>query len=166
MPSNRILTSPMWDSGQMSRPFASDRDWVFDVGPAELWSAMTEIESYPSWWPWLRRFDPGEGFEVGAAWRCEVAPPLPYVVRFTVVLDQIDAGSSARATVRGDVRGTAVLTVDDLGPDRSRARLRSRLEPAHPILRNVGRVARPMVEWGHDWVLDQGRRQFVERGLG
>ena len=73
MPSNRILTSPMCDSGQMSRPFASDRDWVFDVGPAELWSAMTEIESYPSWWPWLRRFDPGEGFEVGAAWRCEVA---------------------------------------------------------------------------------------------
>jgi hypothetical protein len=145
--------------------FVSDRDWTFEVTPDELWSAMIETDRYPSWWPWLRRFDPGEGFETGARWHCEVAPPLPYVVRFSVTLDRIEHGSSARATVDGDVRGDALLTVEDLGGGRSSARLRSRLAPANPVLRNVGRVARPVVEWGHDWVLDQGRRQFVERAL-
>lgn len=149
----------------MAPSFVSDRDWTFEVTPDELWSAMVETDRYPSWWPWLRRFDPGEGFETGARWHCEVAPPLPYVVRFSVTLDRIEHGSSARATVDGDVRGDALLTVDDLGDGRSSARLRSRLAPANPVLRNVGRVARPVVEWGHDWVLDQGLRQFVERGL-
>ena len=149
----------------MAPSFVSDRDWTFEVAPDELWSAMIETDRYPSWWPWLRRFDPGEGFETGARWHCEVAPPLPYVVRFSVTLDRIEHGSSARATVDGDVRGDALLTVEDLGGGRSSARLRSRLAPANPVLRNVGRVARPVVEWGHDWVLDQGLRQFVERGL-
>ena len=155
----------MWDSGPVPPVFVSDRDWMFDVGADELWSTMTEIGRYPSWWPWLRHFDPGRGFETAARWRCEVAPPLPYVVRFTVVLDRIEEGSSVHATVDGDVRGLAELHLQDLGGGRSRARLRSRLAPAHPVLRNVGRLARPVVEWGHDWVLDQGRRQFVDRAL-
>lgn len=155
----------MWDSGPVPPVFVSDRDWTFEVGPDELWSVMTETGRYPMWWPWLRRFDPGRGFETGARWECEVAPPLPYLVRFTVVLDRIEQGSSAHATVEGDVRGVAELHVEDLGEGRSSARLRSRLAPANPLLRHVGRLARPVVEWGHDWVLDQGRRQFVERAL-
>ena len=92
----------------MAPSFVSDRDWTFEVTPDELWSAMVETDRYPSWWPWLRRFDPGEGFETGARWHCEVAPPLPYVVRFSVTLDRIEHGSSARATVDGDVRGDAL----------------------------------------------------------
>ncbi len=147
----------------MPQPFRSDRDWTFEVDADELWALMSKVEAYPSWWPWLRSFDPGEGFAEGATWRCVVAPPLPYVVRFAVQLRQIDPGRGAVADVTGDVRGTARLTVEPLGVDRSRARLVSRLEPANPLLRSFGRLARPVVEWGHDWVLDQGRRQFVER---
>jgi len=143
----------------------SDRDWSFDVDADALWSRLSTVEDYGGWWPWLRSFDPVGGFAVGARWRCEVAPPLPYVVRFTVHLDEIDEGRRAAATVTGDVQGSATLTVHDVGSGGSRARLRSRLAPANPVLRSFGMVARPVVEWGHDWVLDQGRRQFVGRGL-
>lgn len=145
----------------MPRPFLSDRDWTFELCRDELWERISSFDQYRSWWPWLRRFDPDGGFSAGARWYCEVAPPMPYVVRFTVELDRVDAGGETRATVSGDIRGEAVLTVEDGSGDRSRARLRSRLAPANPMLRSVGRVARPLVEWGHDWVLDQGVRQFV-----
>jgi hypothetical protein len=147
----------------VTRPFRSDRDWTFEVGVDELWDRLSSYDRYCDWWPWLRRFDPDGGFADGASWACEVAPPLPYVVRFTVELERVEPGRAAFASVHGDVSGEAQLTVEPLTPTRSSARLRSRLAPSNPVLRGFGAVARPLVEWGHDWVLDQGRRQFVER---
>jgi hypothetical protein len=41
----------------------------------------------------------------------------------------------------------------------------SALRQANPLLRGFGMVARPLVEYGHDWILDEGRRQFVERAF-
>jgi hypothetical protein len=145
-------------------PFRSDRSWRFDLGPDELWDRIASVEAYPEWWPWLRSFRPSGGLEHGSRWHCEVSPPLPYVVRFTVYIQRIErarAGRRVDARVDGDIRGEATLHLDADG-DGTSARLRSALEPANPLLRSVGKVARPAVEWGHDWVLDEGRRQFVD----
>ncbi len=150
----------------MARANLSDRDWTFDVDTDELWGRIVAVDEYRSWWPWLRRFDADDGLVAGATWRCEVAPPLPYSVRFLVHLDGVDEGRGARATVTGDVQGDATLSIARLDATHSRARLRSRLAPANPMLRSTARVARPVVTWGHDWVLDQGRRQFVDRAFG
>ena len=148
----------------MPRSFASDRRWDFDVPVEELWDALSAVDRYPTWWPWLRRFDPGEGFRTTSRWSCVVVPPLPYVVRFQVDLDEVRPHREVRASVRGDVRGWAELTVD--GSRRSSsARLRSELRPSNPVLQRFAMLAPPLVRWGHDWVLDQGQRQFAERGL-
>jgi hypothetical protein len=144
--------------------FASDRSWSFDVPVDRLWSRVTAVEEYPRWWPWLAEFRPDGGFEQGAAWSCTVAPPLPYRIRFDVVLEEVRPGRLVRARVRGDIRGDAVLTIDDAAQG-SRARLVSQLSPANPVLRGVGLTARPLIAWGHDWVLDSGQRQFVQRAL-
>jgi hypothetical protein len=85
-------------------------------------------------------------------------------VRFTIELVEVTPVASADAIVTGDIRGTARLTV--AATDRGcEARLQSSLEPANRVLRGIGVVARPMIEWGHDWVLDQGQRQFVRRAV-
>lgn len=144
--------------------FRSDRTWCFDEEPDELWAAIVRTDRYPVWWPWLRHFDDGEGFLQGASWRCVVAPPLPYVVRFDVHLEQVEEGRAVTSRVSGDISGTAVLTIAD-GGGTTEARLVSSLRPANPVLQSFGLVARPLVEWGHDWVLDHGRRQFVDRAL-
>jgi hypothetical protein len=86
---------------------------------------------------------------------------LPYVVRFTVYVVEIDAGSAARAVITGDIKGTARLTIEARGEGSSRARLVSSLVPVNPLLRSAAVLARPAVGWGHDWVLDHGRAQFV-----
>ena len=149
----------------MPTSFDSDRCWDFPVPADELWHRLSTVDEYATWWPWLRRFDPGDGIASGARWRCEVAPPLPYVVRFTVHLEHVEECRSIDSTVRGDIEGSARLEIEPHDDQRTRARLVSSLAPAQPLLRVVGRTARPVVEWGHDWVLDQGRRQFVERAL-
>jgi hypothetical protein len=150
---------------QVTRTFASDRSWQFDVGVEELWDRLTAVEEYPQWWPWLRRFHPDRGFAQRSEWRCVVAPPLPYVVRFTVVLEDVEPCARVDATVHGDVRGHARLELDTPAEGGSTARLTSRLAPSNPLLRRVATVASPLVQWGHDWVLEQGQRQFVERGI-
>ncbi len=147
----------------MVRPFRSDRRWTFDVEPEALWTQLVSTDQYTRWWPWLRRFD---GIELadGARWRCEVAPPLPYVVRFTIAFDAVEPPHSAVTMIDGDIKGWARLDLLG-GPGRTtRARLQSSLRPANPVLVGFGLVARPLVAWGHDWVLDEGRRQFVNRG--
>ena len=60
----------------------------------------------------------------------------------------------------GDIVGSARLSVRADGNGGSVARLESLLAPANPFLRGVARVARPVVRFGHDWVLDTGAAQF------
>ena len=141
----------------------SDRRWTLAVPPGELWSAATSIDRYRSWWPWLRHFE-GAAFTEGARWRCVVKPPLPYTVRMTITLDEVREGSFVRAGVAGDVVGDAELSIAP-HPDGSEARLVSRLAPASGGLALFARVARPLVRFGHDWVLDRGARQFTAGAL-
>ncbi len=150
--------------GILGRPplFRSERSWDFAVGPGELWDLIVETDNYRSWWPWLQNLDVDGGFDSGALWRCRVSPPLPYVVRFHIHFRQVEPLVRVVTEVTGDVEGTAELSLAETDQG-STATLRSELAPANLLLRRVASTARPLVEWGHDWVLDTGQRQFLER---
>ncbi|MGH9276386.1 MAG: hypothetical protein ACRDZU_17210 [Acidimicrobiales bacterium] len=143
--------------------FETDRRYDLPVSPSELWAALTRVDDYRSWWPWLRQFDAQQlaGDEI---WDCLVQPPLPYRVRFFVSLDEVHAPTTIRASITGDVVGEARLDITEC-PDGSEARLVSHLEPGNGLLRAVARVAAPVVRYGHDWVLDTGARQFIDRAV-
>lgn len=141
----------------------TDRRHRFEVPPDRLWSALTSIEDYPTWWPWLRRFE-ADRFTTGACWTCEVQPPLPYSLRFDLVLDEVDDGSRAEATISGDIIGRARLQVTQLGTG-SELHLESWLQPASASLRAVSTVGRPVARFGHDWVIATGLRQFTAAAL-
>jgi hypothetical protein len=137
----------------------SDRTFVFPVGPDDLWTALTSVGRYRSWWPWLRRFD-GTPFVAGARWRCAVRAPLGYPVRFDVVLEEVVAGRSAAAVVSGDIAGSARLDVVATDGGGSRLRLVSTLTSERWLLRAIARLAPPVARFGHDRLLDMGVRQF------
>lgn len=149
----------------MGRTFASDREWRFGLAPDRLWDRLTAVDEYARWWPWLRELDVDRGFVTASRWRCEVAPPLPYVVRFTVALERVVDREQVTATVDGDVQGTARLTMQPDDDGTTTVRLVSDLVPANPVMRRFAAFAPALVRWGHDWVLDQGRRQFEQRAL-
>ena len=142
----------------------SDRSFRFSVGPAALWSALTAVDGYRTWWPWVRRFD-GVAFTEGARWRCAVRSPLLYPVRFEVVLDEVVGGRSAAATVSGDIGGHARLEVTPV-EGGSELRLVSALTAESRLLRAVARLVPPLARFGHDRLLDRGVRQFTARALG
>jgi hypothetical protein len=124
-----------------------------------VWKHIVAVDDYRRWWPWLRRFD-AAGLVAGDTWSCVVQPPLPYAVRFTVTLDEVIDCERVTATIGGEIEGIASLDLTERG-DGCEARLVSDLAPANSFLRGVARVARPLVRFGHDWVLDTGAGQFV-----
>jgi uncharacterized protein YndB with AHSA1/START domain len=143
----------------------SDRTYQFDVGPDELWAAISSVEGYRSWWPWLRRFD-AAGLVPGDDWSCTVQPPLPYALRFTVSLEEVVDHERIEARVSGDIEGTARLEISARdGGSACEARLTSALAPRNGVLKLIAATARPVVRFGHDWVLDTGARQFRTRAL-
>lgn len=142
----------------------SDRRVTFDEPPEQVWEAVTHPERYTTWWPWLRRLD-AAGLAEGEVWVCHVQPPLPYALRFTITIGEVVAGRSVQASVGGDITGTACVDLTPLD-DATEVHVVSDLAPSAGVLRAFARVARPLVTWGHDWVLDQGVRQFRARPLG
>ncbi|MEO7555093.1 MAG: SRPBCC family protein [Acidimicrobiales bacterium] len=141
----------------------SDRRYRFDVSPDELWPKLASIEDYRTWWPWLRTFE-AQGFAAGERWSCAVQPPLPYSLRFDVVLDEVEPVQFVTATVDGDITGCARLDIASTA-EGCELHLVSTLAPANRMLRTVARIARPVVRFGHDWVIDTGLRQFTAHEL-
>jgi uncharacterized protein YndB with AHSA1/START domain len=142
----------------------SDRRFTFDRPPGEVWEVMGRTDAYTQWWPWLRRLD-AKGLVAGDVWSCHIQPPLPYFLRFTITLEEVVPEVSASATVAGDIEGTAEFTLAANAEGGTDGRLISDLAPASPILRGFATAARPLVLWGHDWVLAEGIRQFDARAL-
>ena len=152
----------------MRSEFAFDRRWAFDASPAELWQTLSRAEQFPRWWSWLRRFDGdglSDGLEEGARARCVVRGPVPYTLRFTVTVRRLVPRELIETDVTGDLEGPARLEILPDGSG-SRARLAWTVELRDPLLRAASRFARPLMEWGHDWVVSAGLRQFRREALG
>lgn len=136
----------------------SDRTYLFDAPHEAVWNAIGRTDAYRTWWPWLRRFD-ADGLTAGDQWHCTVRPPLPYVLRFSVAIEDVDEPVRIEATVTGDIRGAASLELTPTSRGCS-VRLVSALAPAGQPLRTVTRLSPWLARFGHDWILDTGLRQF------
>ena len=139
--------------------FHSDRRYRFDAPPGRVWDGIGQVDRYPEWWPWLRRFH-AVGLTPGDVWECEIQPPMPYVLGFRVTIEEVVDFKKVVAGIDGDVVGAARLSLAAEGGGCV-VRIVSTLAPTNRTLRLVARVARPIAHYGHAWVLDTGARQFA-----
>jgi polyketide cyclase/dehydrase/lipid transport protein len=137
----------------------SDRRFEFDHDAATVWTALTHVERYPVWWPWLQC--DGVALVEGERWACQVDPPLPYTLHFDVTIVEVVAERLVRAELTGDLVGAARLTLNGgVRTDGCTIRLESSLAAIAGPARLVARFAGPIARFGHDWVLDTGARRF------
>jgi len=145
----------------------------FALGPEQVWEAIGHTERFEGWWWWLgeMRID-GPGLVPGAVLRGLVSPPVPYRMQVTVRLDECNAPARIDATVGGDLVGPASLRLaaHEAG---TRAEVAWSLEMMQRPMRLAARVAKPLLQWGHDRVVEAtvaGFRRHVEasgrRGAG
>jgi uncharacterized protein YndB with AHSA1/START domain len=126
----------------------------FDLPPEQLWERIEEVDQFERWWPWLSECElEGDGLSRGSVLRGVVAPPLPYRMRLSVELGECVRPHSIDATVGGDLTGVAGLR---LRPDEDGAwaEVAWNIEMRQPAMRLASRFGHPLLQWGHDRVVE------------
>jgi hypothetical protein len=146
-----------------------DGTFVFPVSVARVWQMMSRFALFPSWWGWLREFSvEGDDLVRGTVLHGVVVPPLPYRMRLDVALDECVPRDHVAAFVHGDLEGVAKLTFDG---DDSEALVHATwtIEMMQPPMRMAAKFAHPLLQWGHDSVVeatvDGFRRRVVDGTL-
>lgn len=139
----------------------TDRSYDLDEVPEQAWDALTRVDDYQRWWPWLRSFD-AHRLAVGERWEARIRVPMPWSLRFTIGIDVVEEPVRVDATLRGDIEGTASITLQRT-VEGATIRLRSELAPRHRLLRTVNRLLPAVSRRVHDRVIDRAFRQFGAR---
>ena len=131
-----------------------DGTFTFPVSVDELWATMVQVDRFSSWWGWLHEFSvEGEGLRQGTVLHGIVVPPLPYRMRLDVVVEECVPKRRITALVHGDLEGSARLTFD--GDDaETRAHATWTVEMMQRSMRLAATIAHPLLQWGHDRVVD------------
>ncbi|HEV3266462.1 MAG TPA: SRPBCC family protein [Acidimicrobiales bacterium] len=131
-----------------------------DLPPDEVWTIISRTDRFEDWWGWLRDFETeGTGLETGSVLRGVVVPPLPYRMRLEVVLTQSARPRRIDAVVSGDLRGDATLTFTPDG-DGTEATVGWTIEMMQRPMRLAARLAHPLLQWGHDRVVQATVENF------
>ena len=93
----------------------SDRTYRFEQPPETIWAALSSVDQYTTWWPWLWVFD-GTRLGVGERWHCGVKPQVPYTVEFDLELTEVVEFRQAGAELSGEISGRADLTLEAGAP--------------------------------------------------
>lgn len=138
-------------------------EFLFEAAPEELWDLIERFDQFESWWPWLTDFRvDGDGLAAGSVLHGRVAPPLPYRMRLRVELVECRRPHSVDAVVGGDLVGDARLRLNREG-GRTRAEAAWTVEMRQPAMRLASRFGRPLLQWGHDRVVEMTVAGFRRR---
>jgi hypothetical protein len=139
--------------------FCFERSWTVPLERGALWDAVAETGRYDDWWPWLHDYRPAR-LVAGERAQATIAPPLPYRLRLGLEVSRAEPPARVEAVVSGDLTGVADLRFVPV-PDGTEIRLQWEVELTRPGLRAIEPVARPVLRWGHDWIVDQAMRSFL-----
>jgi uncharacterized protein YndB with AHSA1/START domain len=130
------------------------REYEFSISPAELWDVIEEVDQFETWWPWLEEFRlEGGSLEKGAVLHGVIAPPVPYRMRVRIELTRCEPPHSIEALIHGDLEGEASLEIRDRGIGSS-VDVAWTVEMMQRAMRLADRMAHPLLQWGHDRVVE------------
>jgi uncharacterized protein YndB with AHSA1/START domain len=143
--------------------FTYRHGYAFDLPPDRLWDQLEQIDQFERWWPWLTDFwIEGSGLSNGSILHGTVNPPLPYRMRLQVELVRSERPRAIDATIAGDLMGEGQLRLDPDGTG-TWAEVAWTVEMRQPAMRLASRVARPLLQWGHDRVVEMTVAGFKKR---
>jgi uncharacterized protein YndB with AHSA1/START domain/quercetin dioxygenase-like cupin family protein len=125
---------------------AAPREAVFD--------ALADARSYPEWWRPVYEEVEAEGeIAVGQVSRQHFKGRLPYRLRTTSMITELERPERLVADVEGDLRGRGIWTLTELGPERTHVRFDWRVYADRRLLRTLTPVLRQVFRWNHDWAI-------------
>jgi hypothetical protein len=139
--------------------------FAFAAAPEVVWGRIERLDSFESWWGWLREFETDGGMRSGGRLSGVIEPPLPYRMRIDVLLERALPPERIDATVAGDLRGRAAVRLAPVGTG-SMVNVAWDVEMMQPAMRIAARIAHPLLRWGHDRVVDATVSRFRDELAG
>lgn len=136
----------------MPQRYVFRSEWRIDAPPDEVYEALADVESYPTWWRQVRSarwLDKRSGELV-----CRSL--LPYDLTFVIERETEDpAAHVLRGRLSGDLDGTSQWTITGVD-GRSVAVFDEDVGVGRGLLRAAGRVARPALAFNHALMMRSG----------
>ncbi|MET9802089.1 SRPBCC family protein [Streptomyces sp. NPDC006368] len=129
--------------------------WKLPAPPDTVYAALAEPDTYPRWWPQVRRavrLDQHRGV-------ARLRSFLPYDILVTVTEGRSDPHARVlEAALDGDLEGWLRWTVTADGVDGARARYDQEVEVRQPLMRGLALPGRPFFVANHALMMRAGRR--------
>jgi uncharacterized protein YndB with AHSA1/START domain len=146
--------------------------WSVPAPVDRVWSALTDPESWPRWWPYVRSVQTlrrGAADGLGAVRRIEWATRLPYTVLIEVEAVEVVRHERLRGRSRGHLQGEGLwlLRADGAG---THVTYLWRVELRKPWMRALAPLLAPVFRWNHKGLMQAGgaglTRFLAEGGAG
>jgi hypothetical protein len=139
-------------------------EWRLPAGPDEVYAALQDVESYPTWWPQVirvRRLDDLSG-------ELKVRSRLPYTLTVVLRREVEDPVKRVlRAALEGDMSGMSQWTVAAANGG-SVAVFDEAVDMHRRMVRAAGQFARPGLILNHKLMMragERGLRRHLTRGV-
>ncbi|MFH8345426.1 SRPBCC family protein [Streptomyces sp. NPDC018045] len=134
-------------------------EWRLCAPPPAVFAVLEDAETYPQWWPQVRRVTRVDERSGTAHFRSL----LPYVLTVTATATHRDpVTGTLEIVLRGDLEGFARWTVGAAGRG-TRAVFEQEVEVRKPSLRRLALPGRPLFRANHTLMMRAGRRGLASR---
>jgi hypothetical protein len=124
---------------------------------------MQEVDQFEAWWPWLAEFRvEGGALKAGSVLHGVVSPPLPYRMRLRIELTRYEPPTEIDAVIQGDLEGLASIRIRP-SEGGAVAEVEWTVEMMQRPMRLACRFGRPLMQWGHDRVVEMTVAGFRRR---
>ena len=135
--------------------YVFDTRWRLRADIDEVFAVLSDIASYPQWWPQVRQV---QRIDESAA-RVVVRSFLPYSLSFTLRQTQLDPEAGViEASMYGDLEGVSRWTLAPAGRDTVSADFHEDVVARKNLLRLFAPIARPLFRTNHTAMMRDGQR--------
>ena len=138
--------------------------WHIPAPIESVWPCLIHTESWPDWWKYVasvKEIEPGspQGILNKRSYRWHTC--LPYSLHLEMTVTQLIPGKSVTVAVTGDLSGTGHCTVS-VEAEYTRVEFHWQVHTCKPWMNRISTLARPIFEWNHARVMEQGESGLIE----
>ena len=137
--------------------------WRLPATPEEVWAILEDPLSLPRWWPSVylaaEEVSRGDVHGVGRLVNLRTKAWLPYTLRCTLRVTEVDPPRHLALEAYGDLEGTARWTFTPAG-DHVEVAYDWRVRAEKLLLRSLTSALRPVFEADHRWAMDRGEESL------
>lgn len=137
--------------------------WRLPARIEEVAEILADVARLPEWWPsvylGVEEIAPGGEDGVGKVVALHTKGWLPYELRWTFTVTEVDSPRRLALEPSGDFAGRGVWTLVQEGEEAVVA-YDWRVEARKPLLRALGPVLKPLFRANHDWAMRRGEESL------